>query len=104
MALQEVTYAFLKRIQTSRTPLNHVWTLQCRRYATGEAAAAIEEIEELEHSSFDNAPQPSERTSQFDPAAQARKRSKQLPPSRYTSLPTDHPNPSIQPNKLTKDM
>ena len=104
MALQEVTNAFLKRMQTSRTPLNRVWTLQCRRYATGEAAAAVEEIEDLEHSSFDNATQPqtSERLSAFDPAAQARKRSKQLPPSRYTHHtpttsvePTNHINMNV---------
>ena len=94
MALQEVTNAFLRRMQTSRNPLNRVWTLQCRRYATGEAATeAPTEIEELEHSSFqDSTPLPQERASKFDPAARARKRSAQLPPSRYLNPHYSQPN------------
>ena len=85
MALQEVTNAFLKRMQTSQAPFNRVWMLQCRRYATGEATAqAAPEIEDLETSSFQDDAQhgSSDRVAAFDPAGQAKKRSKQLPPSR----------------------
>ena len=78
MALQEVTNAVLKRFQTSRAPLNRVWSLQCRRYASGEAIA---EVHELEESSFLNETSISDK--KFDPVEKARKRQKQLPPSRY---------------------
>jgi hypothetical protein len=103
MALQEVTTAFLRRMQTSRAPLNRVWALQCRRYATGEvAAAAPVEIEELEPSSFqDDTTLAPERAARFDPAARARKRSKELPPSRYRTL---HPSrPSIPTDTRSQD-
>lgn len=86
MALSEVTNALLRRMRTSTTPLNRVWTLQCRRYATGEATAeASPELADLEPSSFhDFTEVSSERLANFDPAAQAKKRNKQLPPSRYS--------------------
>jgi hypothetical protein len=103
MALQEVTRAFLRRMQTSRAPLNRVWTLQCRRYATGEAAAESPiEIEELEPSSFqDDTTLAPERVIKFDPAARARKRSKELPPSRYRTL---HPyRPTIDTDTRSLD-
>ena len=84
MALQDVTKAFLKRLQNSRAPLNRAWSLQCRRYASGEAAAAPE-ISELEESDFLKDTAITEE--KFDPVEKARKRKKQLPPSRYCHLP-----------------
>ena len=77
MALQEVTNALLKRLQTTNRPLNRVWNLQCRHYATGDVAP---EIEGLERSSFLKDTKVSERD--FNPVEKARKRQKQLPPSR----------------------
>ncbi len=77
MALQEVTSAFLKRLQSSPTPLQRAWSLQCRHYATAESAFVSEE---MERSAFQN--KTGKVPKEWDPAGRARRRNRQLPPSR----------------------
>lgn len=83
MALQEVTNAFIRRMQSSRTPLQSTWKLHClRTYATDSVQKELGELEETAHQATPS-DAAGKRLSQYDPAKNAKQRKEQLPSSRY---------------------
>ncbi|KAK4501925.1 hypothetical protein PRZ48_007735 [Zasmidium cellare] len=83
MALQEVTSAFIKRMQSTQTPLKQAWKLQClRTYATDPMQKELGELEESVHQATPT-DAAGKRLSQYDPTQNAKQRKEQLPPSRY---------------------
>ncbi|OQO04770.1 hypothetical protein B0A48_09694 [Cryoendolithus antarcticus] len=80
MALQEVTASFLRRVRGQTGPLARAQRLQCQRYASTEATS---DTQDLEETSFTQAPPPTSKFPKYDPLARSRKYTGKLPPSRY---------------------
>jgi len=97
--LQEVTASFLRRFKVQIGAIQQTQRLQCRRYASTDAASTQEALD-LEETGFTSSDPASEEAAKYDPLRRSRSYSGKLPSSRYVRLPTAHPAIQLTPRKI----